>query len=101
MVAPPLYVISTTSTDKTAALDVMEKAVEAIGDKIKEEGGDMVVKMAVSLGFLRDWYDWKSGWCVIWVDGIWAGGGRWENLGLSVIWDRVLSLLSRHQGYLY
>jgi translation initiation factor 2 subunit 1 len=52
LVAPPLYVISTTSTDKTAALESMEKAVEAIGDKIKEEGGDMVIKMSVSFTFM-------------------------------------------------
>lgn len=58
MVAPPLYVISTTSTDKTLALEVMEKAVEAIGGKIKEEGGDMVIKMSVSLSGS----DWVWGW---------------------------------------
>ncbi|KAI9639122.1 putative eukaryotic translation initiation factor 2 alpha subunit [Dioszegia hungarica] len=45
LVAPPLYVISTTSTDKNAAMETMEKAVEAIGESIKEEGGDMVIKM--------------------------------------------------------
>jgi len=45
LVAPPLYVMSTTSTDKSAAIEVMEKAVEAIGVKIAEEKGDMVIKM--------------------------------------------------------
>ena len=48
LVAPPLYVISTTSTDKQAALGLMERCVEVIGETVKEEGGDMVVKMNVS-----------------------------------------------------
>ncbi|ORY26327.1 putative eukaryotic translation initiation factor 2 alpha subunit [Naematelia encephala] len=45
LVAPPLYVLSTTSTDKVAAVELMEKAVEAIGEKITQEKGDMTVKM--------------------------------------------------------
>lgn len=48
LVAPPLYVMSTTSTDKTAAIDVMEKAVERIGEVITAEKGDLTIKMAVS-----------------------------------------------------
>jgi translation initiation factor 2 alpha subunit (eIF-2alpha) len=48
LVAPPLYVMSTTSTDKTAAIEVMEKAVERIGEVIAEEKGDLTIKMAVS-----------------------------------------------------
>jgi translation initiation factor 2 alpha subunit (eIF-2alpha) len=40
--------MSTTSTDKQQAIELMEKAVEAIGEKIVEERGDMVVKMKVS-----------------------------------------------------
>lgn len=39
--------MSTTSTDKVAAIEVMEKAVEKIGEVITEEKGDMTVKMAV------------------------------------------------------
>ncbi|RSH86725.1 uncharacterized protein EHS24_004996 [Apiotrichum porosum] len=46
LVAPPLYVMSTTSTDKTAAIDTMEKAVAAITASIEKEKGDVVVKMA-------------------------------------------------------
>ncbi|TXT09027.1 hypothetical protein VHUM_02501 [Vanrija humicola] len=46
LVAPPLYVMTTTSTDKTAAIETMEKAVEAIGTVIAEEKGDINVKMA-------------------------------------------------------
>lgn len=41
--------MSTTSTDKVAAIEVMEKAVERIGEVITEEKGDMTVKMAVCL----------------------------------------------------
>lgn len=48
LVAPPLYVMSTTSTDKTAAIEVMEKAVEKIGEVITAEKGDLTIKMAVS-----------------------------------------------------
>ena len=32
-------------------MEKMEKAVEAIGETIKEEGGDMVIKMNVSSRF--------------------------------------------------
>lgn len=49
LVAPPLYVMTTTSTDKAAAIERMEKAVEVIGEKITEEKGDMVIKMHVSI----------------------------------------------------
>ena len=44
LVAPPAYVISTTSTDKVAAIELMEKAVEVIGEIITEEKGELVVK---------------------------------------------------------
>jgi translation initiation factor 2 subunit 1 len=47
LVAPPLYVMSTTSTDKVAAIEVMEKAVNAIGESIGEEKGELVIKMKV------------------------------------------------------
>lgn len=52
LVAPPLYVMSTTSTDKNAAIEVMEKAVERIGEVISEGKGDMVVKMSVGCDLL-------------------------------------------------
>jgi translation initiation factor 2 alpha subunit (eIF-2alpha) len=59
LVAPPQYVMTTTSTDKVAAIDVMEKAVEKIGEVITEEKGDMTVKMAVSrfTGLMRSFAD--------------------------------------------
>ena len=56
LVAPPLYVMTTTSTDKTQAIDVMEKAVESINEVITKEGGDLTVKMKVG--------------CRIWMIGI-------------------------------
>jgi hypothetical protein len=46
--------MTTTSTDKAAAISVMEKAVEKIGEVIAEEKGDMTVKMAVSSTSLFD-----------------------------------------------
>jgi translation initiation factor 2 subunit 1 len=52
LVAPPLYVMSTTSTDKVAAIDTMEKAVAAITASIKAEKGEVVVKMAVSVAWM-------------------------------------------------
>ena len=54
LVAPPLYVMTTTSTDKNAAIEVMEKAVEAIGEVITKEGGDLTVKMKVCRVFYVD-----------------------------------------------
>lgn len=48
--------MSTTSTDKVAAIEVMEKAVEKIGEVITEEKGDMTVKMAVGCLLLFDEY---------------------------------------------
>ncbi|KAL7421547.1 hypothetical protein Q5752_003316 [Cryptotrichosporon argae] len=45
LVAPPLYVMTTTSTDKQQALEVMDRAVEAIGKAIEAEKGELVIKM--------------------------------------------------------
>lgn len=46
LVAPPLYVIVSNTTDKQGAIDRLEKAIELIGDVIrKEEGGSLHVKM--------------------------------------------------------
>jgi len=47
--------MTTTSTDKAAAISVMEKAVEKIGEVIAEEKGDMTVKMAVSWPYTTLW----------------------------------------------
>lgn len=46
LVAPPLYVMISNTTDKQGAIDLLEKAVEVIGEVIsKEEGGSLVVSM--------------------------------------------------------
>ncbi|KAF9000721.1 eukaryotic translation initiation factor 2 subunit alpha [Cyathus striatus] len=45
LVAPPLYVLSTNATDKYAAVERLERAIEAIQSTIEEQGGNLVVKM--------------------------------------------------------
>lgn len=51
LVAPPLYVMTTTSTDKNAAIETMERALEKIGEEIEKYDGTMNVAMRVSLVF--------------------------------------------------
>jgi len=48
LVAPPLYVMSTTSTDKNAAIELMEQALAKIGEEIEKFDGAMNVAMRVS-----------------------------------------------------
>ncbi|KAH9837859.1 eukaryotic translation initiation factor 2 subunit alpha [Rhodofomes roseus] len=45
LVAPPLYVLSTNATDKYAAVDRLERAIESIQSTIEDSGGSLVVKM--------------------------------------------------------
>ncbi|KAG1855653.1 eukaryotic translation initiation factor 2 subunit alpha [Suillus subalutaceus] len=45
LVAPPLYVLSTNATDKYAAVDRLERAIESILGTIEGQGGNLVVKM--------------------------------------------------------
>jgi translation initiation factor 2 subunit 1 len=45
LVAPPLYVLSTNATDKFAAVDRLEKAIESIQSVIEDLGGSLVIKM--------------------------------------------------------
>ncbi|KIJ15861.1 hypothetical protein PAXINDRAFT_168851 [Paxillus involutus ATCC 200175] len=45
LVAPPLYVLSTNATDKYAAVDRLERAIESIQVSIESQGGSLVVKM--------------------------------------------------------
>lgn len=45
LVAPPLYVLSTNATDKYAAVERLERAIEAIQTSIESQGGGLVVKM--------------------------------------------------------
>lgn len=40
--------MSTTSTDKNAAIELMEKAVEVIGETVMKDKGDITIKMKVS-----------------------------------------------------
>ncbi|KAG6899061.1 hypothetical protein C0993_001278 [Termitomyces sp. T159_Od127] len=45
LVAPPLYVLSTNATDKYAAVERLERAIESIQSTIEDEGGSLLVKM--------------------------------------------------------
>jgi len=45
LVAPPLYVLSTNATDKFAAVERLERAIEAIQGTVEEDGGNLVIKM--------------------------------------------------------
>ncbi|RDX54941.1 eukaryotic translation initiation factor 2 subunit alpha [Polyporus arcularius HHB13444] len=45
LVAPPLYVLSTNATDKYAAVDRLERAIESIQATIEDMGGSLTVKM--------------------------------------------------------
>lgn len=49
LVAPPLYVLLTTTTDKQGGIDLLGKSLEEIGTSIRAAGGEMRVKMEVSL----------------------------------------------------
>ncbi|KAH9067839.1 eukaryotic translation initiation factor 2 subunit alpha [Lactarius vividus] len=45
LVAPPLYVLSTNATDKYAAVERLERAIESIQGTIEKQGGNLIVKM--------------------------------------------------------
>lgn len=45
LVAPPLYVISTTPTDKAGGLALLEKAVALVQEKMQQSGGEVNIKM--------------------------------------------------------
>ncbi|KAF9017535.1 hypothetical protein BDZ89DRAFT_1022158 [Hymenopellis radicata] len=45
LVAPPLYVLSTSAGDKYAAVERLERAIESIQHTIESQGGTLVVKM--------------------------------------------------------
>ncbi|KAH9177590.1 eukaryotic translation initiation factor 2 subunit alpha [Lactarius sanguifluus] len=45
LVAPPLYVLSTNATDKYAAVERLERAIESIQGTIERQGGNLIVKM--------------------------------------------------------
>ncbi|KAG8821761.1 hypothetical protein FRC17_009737 [Serendipita sp. 399] len=45
LVAPPLYVLGSNATDKIAAIDRLDRAIDRIQSTIEEAGGSLVVKM--------------------------------------------------------
>jgi translation initiation factor 2 subunit 1 len=45
LIAPPLYVLSTTTLEKDAGIELLNKAIDAIRDCITAKGGKMDVKM--------------------------------------------------------
>lgn len=45
LVAPPLYVLTSQCLDKTLGIQQLEVAIENIGTKIRESGGNLTVKM--------------------------------------------------------
>ncbi|KAL9939417.1 hypothetical protein V8E36_001234 [Tilletia maclaganii] len=45
LVAPPLYVVLTQTTDKNGGLALLEQAIEKVGEKIRGAGGDLNIKM--------------------------------------------------------
>ncbi|KAI0295718.1 eukaryotic translation initiation factor 2 subunit alpha [Russula brevipes] len=45
LVAPPLYVLSTNATDKYAAVERLERAIESIQGTIEKLGGSLIIKM--------------------------------------------------------
>ncbi|KAA1138433.1 hypothetical protein PGTUg99_008943 [Puccinia graminis f. sp. tritici] len=45
LVAPPLYVMVSNATDKQGAIELLETAIERIGESLKKDGGQLVVKM--------------------------------------------------------
>ena len=55
LVAPPLYVMSTTSTDKNAAIELMEQALSKIGEEIEKYEGNINVAMRVSRTMIGSW----------------------------------------------
>ena len=57
LVAPPLYVMSTTSTDKNAAIELMEQALSKIGEEIEKYEGNINVAMRVSRTSDSTWMD--------------------------------------------
>eukprot|EP00977_Amphora_coffeiformis_P016649 scaffold5215_cov181-Amphora_coffeaeformis.AAC.3 len=46
LIAPPIYVLSTTTLEKDAGISLLQKAIDTIKEKIDAKGGKMDVKMA-------------------------------------------------------
>ncbi|OAV87446.1 hypothetical protein PTTG_00821 [Puccinia triticina 1-1 BBBD Race 1] len=45
LVAPPLYVMVSNATDKQGAIELLETAIDRIGESLKKDGGQLIVKM--------------------------------------------------------
>lgn len=50
LVAPPLYVVITNTTDKTGGLELLEESLKKIAESIAASGGQMNIKMKVCVG---------------------------------------------------
>jgi len=46
LIAPPIYVLSTTTLEKDSGISLLQKAIDTIKEKIDAKGGKMDVKMA-------------------------------------------------------
>lgn len=46
LIAPPMYVVTTSTLDKDLGIEALNKAIEVITEKITEKGGKIDVKMA-------------------------------------------------------
>lgn len=54
LIAPPLYVMTTTCLDKAAGIDAMNRAVAAAKAEIEARGGQLAVKKAPTVTSSRD-----------------------------------------------
>ena len=54
LIAPPIYVLSTTTLEKEAGIELLDKANDVIREKITAKGGKMDVKMAPKAVSLKE-----------------------------------------------
>lgn len=54
LIAPPIYVLSTTTLEKDAGIALLQRAIDTISEKITKEGGKMDVKMAPKAVSLKE-----------------------------------------------
>jgi translation initiation factor 2 subunit 1 len=54
LIAPPIYVMSTTTLEKEAGIGLLNQAIQVIKEKITSKGGKMDVKMAPKAVSLKD-----------------------------------------------
>jgi len=46
LVAPPLYVMITTSTEQSEGIDLLQRALNAVEETVRKDEGDLVIKIA-------------------------------------------------------